>query len=642
MNEKEKAFIKFLHEMNDWVKASILSTHFSVSTRTIRNYVTAINLKTEPDELITSSQHGYKIDNAVYYKIKTSSIATTKHETSQDRLHYIIEKSIINSAGIDIFDISEELYVSVSTIESDITKGKLLLDKFNLSFNRTGDLIILNGLEINKRKLMSHIFYEESNDQFLRLEKIQEAFGYNLKTFKRKLIFILSKYNLNINEYTVGNILLHIIIATDRIKNNNTIKQNSVKPLHNKNEYNATIEIAELIKDEFGVIFDESELYYLTIILISKTTLLDYDRLKKDNLNEYIENRYIRLVDHIIRKVNEYYLVDLYDEDFSVKFTIHIRNLINRAQHNYLSKNPLTYQIKATYPLIYDLAVFISNEIQKNEQIVINEDEIAYIAFHIGAFLERKKELAQKMTCTVICPKYYNMHIEITKRLEETFGESIEIHNVITRIDEIELKQLKSDIIITTIDLFKIKQLKVIQISPFLAEDDIEKVHQAILMFKQNKKRNKLRKHLIKLFNPQLFQRNIYLKNEFEMIKDIGEKMAKLGFINERHIEDIIQREKMSSTAFNNNVAVPHSIHMNALKSSISIILNDKPSQWGNHTVQIIALIAINKSERKLFRDVYDSFIKIISEPKNVHLLLQSKNYHTFIESLLLLMENDL
>ena len=80
-------------------------------------------------------------------------------------------------------------------------------------------------------------------------------------------------------------------------------------------------------------------------------------------------------------------------------------------------------------------------------------------------------------------------------------------------------------------------------------------------------------------------------------------------------------------------------MQMNAIRSLISIVLNEKPLKWGNYTVQIIALIAINKSERKVFRDIYDNFIRIISEPENVHILLQSKNYDEFINSLLSLME---
>jgi lichenan operon transcriptional antiterminator len=115
--------------------------------------------------------------------------------------------------------------------------------------------------------------------------------------------------------------------------------------------------------------------------------------------------------------------------------------------------------------------------------------------------------------------------------------------------------------------------------------------------------------------------------------------LVQLGFIENGGIDDIIEREKMSSTSFNNNVAVPHSMQMNALKSAISIVLNDKPVNWGNSSVQIIALIALNKDERSIFRDIYDSFIKIISEPENVYLLLKSNNYDEFINNLLILME---
>ncbi|WP_110065824.1 PTS sugar transporter subunit IIA [Cytobacillus oceanisediminis] len=146
-------------------------------------------------------------------------------------------------------------------------------------------------------------------------------------------------------------------------------------------------------------------------------------------------------------------------------------------------------------------------------------------------------------------------------------------------------------------------------------------------------------KLLISLFDPHLFQHNIYLNSEFEIIRFLGDKLVQLGFIEKGGIDDIIEREKMSSTSFNNNVAVPHSMQMNALKSAISIVLNDKPVNWGNSSVQIIALIALNKDERSIFRDIYDSFIKIISEPENVYLLLKSNNYDEFINNLLILME---
>ncbi|WP_042147956.1 BglG family transcription antiterminator [Paucisalibacillus sp. EB02] len=640
MNKKENLLIRFLFKMNDWVKADILATQFAVTTRTIRNYVNSINEKMAPDELIISSQHGYKINESVFHKYNEDFVKTEpKKGTPQERLAYLMKQIILNADGIDIFDVSEKLFASIPTIEGDLKKAKMLLEKFNLSFTRTGYSIQLNGLEQDKRKLMSYIFYNESNNQLLSLNNIQEAFGYDLEKFKEQLITILARYNLDVNEYTVGNIVLHIVIATDRIKNNRMIHEEGIVSLHQKEEYKAALDIAKLIEAQFNVKFDKSELYYLTILLISKTTLLDIDSLTADNLNQYIEEEYIDLVHDIIHKISEYYLVDIYDDDFFIKFTLHVRNLINRARHNYLSRNPLTNQIKSAYPSIYDLAVFISNEIQKKEQVTINEDEIAYIAFHIGAFLERKKGLENKMTCTIVCPKYYNMHLDMAKKIKRTLGKYIEVNRVITRIDT-DLQKIDSDLIITAVEVQGNHHAsEVIHVNPILTEDDLENIHQTVVQLKRAKYRNNLKEQLFNLFDPHLFQRNIYFDNEFKMIRYIGERMNQLGFIQEEYIDEVIEREKMSSTAFNNNVAVPHSMQMNAIRSSISIVLNEKPLKWGSHTVQIIALIAINKSERKVFRDIYDNFIRIISEPENVHLLLQSKNYDSFIDSLLSLME---
>ncbi|OLS35412.1 transcription antiterminator [Bacillus sp. MRMR6] len=637
--EREKEIVQFLLNKNDWVKADILAKQFSVSTRSIRKYINEINENTSPSLLIISSNLGYQINESVYHGLlRENPTETPRGLTPLERLYYLLKQSFTHSEGMDIFDVSEEIYVSTSTIEGDLKKAKSLLGKFNLSFKRDGDLIILSGLEQDKRKLMSHIFYEETKDHFLRIGSIQAAFGYDLKDFKDELIKVLSSYNLYINEYTIGNILLHIVIATERVSQHRTISEENIKALTNTKEYQAALEIAKLIKSKFGTTFEGAELNYLTILLISKATILSYDNLNNENLGEYIEQRYIHLVNEIIQKVKEYYLVDMYGDEFLIKFILHIRNLINRARHNYLSKNPLTKQIKSSYPLIYDLAVFISNEIQKKENIQINEDEIAYIAFHIGAFLERQKALEYKITCTVICPEYYNMHIPMLKRIEDSFGEQIEISRVITKIDS-DFEQIDSELIITTVHFPKITEHEMVHLNPFILEEDIQKIQQGITKINKKRSRTKLKNHLISLFDPHLFQHNIYLNNEFEIIRFLGDKLVQLGFIENRGIDDIIERERMSSTSFNNNVAVPHSMQMNAVKSAISIVLNDKPVNWGNHSVQIIALIALNKDERSIFRDIYDSFIKILSDPENVHLLLKSKTYDQFINNLLLLME---
>ena len=59
--------------------------------------------------------------------------------------------------------------------------------------------------------------------------------------------------------------------------------------------------------------------------------------------------------------------------------------------------------------LIYDISVSLAATIKEKTGISINDDEIAYIAFHLGSALEAQKSLTEKITVALYCPSYYDM-----------------------------------------------------------------------------------------------------------------------------------------------------------------------------------------------------------------------------------------
>ncbi|MBR0599790.1 BglG family transcription antiterminator [Sinanaerobacter chloroacetimidivorans] len=637
--ERHKEFIDFFLNRNDWLKAGLLANHFAVSSRTIRKWISLINSNQTETPLILSSSSGYKINPSAYKKYKELLKENdTYYQTPEKRIYYILNQLVINSDGLSIFDLSDSIFISEPTLENDLRKAKPILELFNLSIRHSGELIIMEGMETNKRKLMTYIFYQECNTKILNLKSIEEAFGYDLGEFKEKMLGLLRDHNLYVNEYTIGNILVHIMITTQRIKKHHIIRPQNLDILSDKKEYQAAEAIAKLIESQFDVCIDSFELYNLAAMLISKTTILRQDILNRQNLSEYMDAHEITLVEQVLKKVYENYMVSLYDDQFLIRFMLHVHNLIIRAHHKQSAKNPLAKQVKATYPLIYDLAVYISNDIQKEESIEISEDEIAYVAFHIAAFLEQKKITGKRISCTIICLDYYDTHKTMIDRINHYFDALLDIQRVYTTIDS-NFTEINTELVISTVELPADTGAEVIVVSPFLKETEIDLINSRVLQLKKKKEHNRLKKQLIQLFNPQIFHQNLYRPDVFQMIQSIGAKMVECGFIEENYIDDVIEREKMSSTVFNNNVAVPHSMHMNAIKSSISIVINDKPVEWGNQRAQIIALIAFNKKERDIFVDIFDHFIRIISEPENVQKLIHSKNYDHFIDILISLIE---
>lgn len=469
-NKRKEALIQYLATQNDWCPAANLANYFKVSTRTIRKYVSEIN---QDQNIITSSSLGYRL--------MSKDISPIKHDnntTPMDRIKIILKDILIQSEGLDIFDLADRFYLSVSSIENDIVHANKMSNPYQLKIHRMKDKLILKGEEKNKRRLMSYIISLETSNDFLSLKTVQNSFpDYDVSRLKDKIIHIFEDYNLFVNDYIINNIILHLVISVDRIKNNNLVIQNTdLTKLKGTSEKKAAYKIADFLEIEYNIRFNESELYNLILLLSSKTTLLNYQSLTPSSLKLYVDEHYVNLTGKLINKVHEYYLIDLSDDEFFVKFTLHIRNLIFRAKNNQMSKNPLTNKIKYSYPLIYELAVFISNQIQSIEDIYIEEDEISFIAFHVGSYFERKKNRDKKILTVVVCPNYYDMQVQLIQSIETKFDDSIEIIQILSDTSEITLsEEEEADLFISTIPL-KEENVPSVFVHPYLTEEDIEHI----------------------------------------------------------------------------------------------------------------------------------------------------------------------
>lgn len=80
-----------------------------------------------------------------------------------------------------------------------------------------------------------------------------------------------------------------------------------------------------------------------------------------------------------------------YDEELIYGLCLHLKPAINRYKYDLTIKNPLLAEIKKNYQMSFDAAVIMGKYLSRHKGLDINEDEIGYLALHIGAALERKK-----------------------------------------------------------------------------------------------------------------------------------------------------------------------------------------------------------------------------------------------------------
>lgn len=633
LNKKEKLIQMLLKEQP--LTSSVLSNQLDVSIRTVKNYIYQIN--DEYPETIISSRLGYSINKDHAYDVLRDLLSEEKGipQTSKERIVFLLNKLLKSHQDdlFNIYDISDELYISPSTIRNELKKVKRKLNKYDIELILKGDSFKIDGLEKNKRKMLSSILYEESDIHFLNLDTLQQSFrNINIDLIKSIILSEFQKYHYFINDYSLSNLVLHLALSIERIRDDNHYIQNNQTINEDLIEYKLAKDLAFQLENYFQITFSKAEVFEMTLLIASRASSFNYRTMKISDLEEFVGKDCLDLVYSLVDDIKSLYSIDLSDPEFLMRFTLHIYNLIIRSHNNYLSKNPLTKEIKTSYPLIYDMSVTIAKIIIEKTNVHINDDEIAYITFHIGSILETQKSFATKLPIAIFCPNYYDLSYKLIDSIQQYFSNDVIISHVFTNENDL-LSIHNIDLIITTVPLNVILETPVFEIKMFLSNQDRYKLSEKIKEININKQKNELRKYLTQLIIPDLFERKEDFKNKNECLSIMVNKLVENKYVETSFYDEIIKREQLSSTAFG-NFAIPHSMKMNAYKTGINVMITRKPIKWDNHSVNLVLMMCFNKNERYIFNNIYDIITTILSESDNVKRIVSSKTYDEFIDNI--------
>lgn len=630
MSKRTELLLAALQQASGPLTAAELAAKLGVTDRSIRNYVAQLNADAVTVE---SSSLGYELIGQVRPANRSESspaVRTTR----------LIRMLIDARAGIDVYESSAALFVSESTLEADLGKIRQRLDGTGLRLQRTGDRVRLIGPESGRRRLLSSLFREESQRDILELDEIQREFpAENLEAFKLSLIAALEAEQFTLNEYSINNVLLHLVIALDRVERFGT-RVDEDGPLAISGRSPAHHEIRRILAREIGAFFPtvlpESELEYLAALVATRVATPDVGR--RATVGDYIEPERLQAIRGIIERASNEYLVDFSDEDFSARLALHLHNLVNRARDNAFSRNPLTQSMKASYPMIYELAVFVASELQQVEHIDVNEDEIAYIAMHLGSQLEQQRRSLDLVDVVVVTPAYHEIADQLLEKVTGVIAPHGQVRSVLTRAD-IDWAGFSDELVVTTLSP-PVSSERIVVVTPFFNDADAEHVRSALARLRRSQRRSRIVGELLEYFDPAYFARNLDAATSTEFIHRLGAPLVERGIIGPEYLGAAIEREAISSTAFTESLAVPHAMTMSATRTAISIAINEAPTAWGDRQVNVIALIAFSESGRASFQEVFDQFVEVFSDDANVRRFIQhAEDFDAFIAELARLIE---
>lgn len=624
MRRKQEELINYLYTHNEKVTANILSKALNLSIRTIKSYIAELNMNYP--SLISSSNRGYVID-----KVKANSLLQYKDDIPQDyesRCIYIIKKTLLEKQDyIDIFDLCEELFISYSTLKKDIYKMNTSFANFKITFSSENNKLHVGGSEQNKRKLISHVMSEEVSGNFLNLTLLQESFpDYDLDDACTLIKDICKQHHYYLNDFSCVNFILHVTIMVSRINHgNHIINNNELIQVTNKNDEKIAKELCLALEQVFNVSFNSSEILEIYILFKNNANYINNEN---ENVSLLVSDEIIQITKNIIKNVDEHFFINLDSDNFITPFMLHLKNLKNRLIKNNLLKNPMLDSIKISCPTIYDISTFIAYQLTLSFHENVNEDEIAFIALHVGTEIERQKKEETKVSCLLLCPEYLNITSTLHKKIMMDFGDQLTIQKSISFENEILGNNF--DLLITTVSVLESTNYFTVLLPPFPMSYEKNKILDAIIRIENTKKSQILTNNLNFYFNEKLF----YSMNEdiskSAVINELAERMINLGYVEENFKEEIWKRETASSTAFM-NIAIPHPMKMSAYKTSIGVVISHKGIDWGNqHFVNVVFMIAFNKIDNKHFHALYESLVLLFNEPIVISEIKKCKNFNDF------------
>ena len=595
-----------------------LSEKLGISERMIRNYIRQLNEASEK-QMILSDGGKYRLDpnyDADNFDKKHPDLS------ADERVMIILSKLLTAEEDVDLFDLTDELYVSESTLQADLKKIRRRLANFRLSLASDHNMLHIEGSEKDRRSFTSYMitntrykgFMVNDTKHFLNDE-------YQISFIKENLVKIFNECYFFFNDYSLNNIILHIIITIDRLKNGCFLEETPFSLSISKIEEEAADTICDFLEKNYDISVSPAERNNIASFLSCNLATLDYRMIHPDNIETYISHETVKLVRYILSKITDYYQIDSFDDVFFARFCLHVDNLLKRQSANFSVHNPMQMDIKLSYPLIFDIAVYAASLIKEKTSYQINQDEISLIALHIGSFIESNDSNKNKVSAVYVYADYHQFYQQNITKIQNHFENDLNLMYTIS-ISDYEKLSSKPDLILSEVNIDDC-----ILISPFITSRQLDAIQEAVKDLSKKKEALRYKQAANELFHEDLFFTDIYGKDEFEVIHKLCDRLKEKGYVDDSFIESVETREHLSSTCFIKRTAIPHAIGQNVSKSFISLVTYDHPQKWGSEEVDLVILFGISYAERKNFRFVFNHIVSIFEEGENITKLARCRTY---------------
>ena len=387
LTKRNIKLLKILYDAGDYISSIRLADELDISIRTVKSEIKSINaiIALTNSFIISKYGKGYllKLSNQFDKSLVEGKRFNHFFDSNQDRIIYILRKLLLADNYIKIEKLADDLYISRGLLTKILKDVRSQLIRFRLSIvNKPNYGILIKGNEKDKRLAISDYFFHsdiELNTEYLKdFSKI----GYNKQ--KNRGLFkyideILYKYKIDLSEYSVNNLIVHLYITLSRIHSGHQIEISSELNSKNSVEHKAARELLDYFQTKINIDVTCEEIDFIAEHIKSKrildVVLLSDSEIRK--LKQCIEVMYL--------EINNNFGFDFtLDSELYQYLYLHIPQMVRRLQAHMTIRNTSVIDNKRRYLFATKVTHSACAVIEQYYNVRVDLNEFGYLLLYFN------------------------------------------------------------------------------------------------------------------------------------------------------------------------------------------------------------------------------------------------------------------
>ncbi|EPX2488417.1 PRD domain-containing protein [Klebsiella michiganensis] len=594
---------------NETLPQEELAQRLSVSTRTVRADITALNalLLHYGAQFILTRGSGYQlvIHDPTRYQTLEESAPKAQHipRTAADRIHFLLVRFLTSAFSIKLEDLADTWFVSRATLQGDMVDVRERFQRYQLTLEtRPRHGMKLFGSEVSIRACLTDLLWELSQQGPLNPLIGEEAFDASVPTLLAGVLQeTLTRHHVRLTDAGERFICLYVAVAVRRVSEGYPLADFSAEDV-GQNVRDAARELANTMQQLAGKLLAPAEEEWLCVHLAARQVQdVDPGTISADDDEA--------LVNYILRYINQQYNYNLLDDaQLRADLLTHIKTMITRVRYQIMIPNPLLENIKQHYPMAWDMTLAAVSSWGKYTPYAISENEIGFLVLHIGVGLERHYNIGyQRQPQVLLVCDTSNAMVRMIEAILQRKYPQLEIAATLSQREYEQREEIAEDFVISTVRISE-KEKPVVTIAPFPTDYQLDQIGKLVLV-------DRTRPWMLnKYFDEAHFQVIDTPMDQQALFATLCQQLQQEGFVGAEFHGSVVEREAIVSTMLGDGIALPHALGLLAKKTVVYTVIAPHGIAWGDETAHIIFLLAISKSEYEEAMAIYDIVVTFLRE----------------------------